>query len=217
MWVENLPDNLGLLSLLCPSTSCRIDNVVVHSVPLVSDMVIPPSMVDFSSADRPMQVRLLRKAKQSRQASAPRNGSRSGRRDPHVSREDVLGALTGISDLHQLFVFGLSGMLRDGALYEFERMVHAKGCELGNSLTRVSLDDFRPVFRCAWKDLCYPCSEVGTVRGDIGTLRGLARALGCSTDKAKRMMVFYEDTADLLLGLGFDVSSRLRVGLREVA
>lgn len=196
MWVDNLPANLEMLALLHPGAVC-VDNAPAMSVTVIRGVSVAEAA-----------------AKRSRRNNAPRSGSRGGRKSAAVSREDVLVALSGISELHQLFVFGFIGMLRDGSMLEFERLLHGEGCRVGNSATTVALDEYRKVVRCAWRDLVEPCDAEGKPRADIGTLRGLARGMGCSTAKAKRLLLVYLEVADLLMQMAVHVSDRLRNRLR---
>lgn len=210
MWVNQLPPNLEILSLLSLSSS-RIDNVAV-APPMVFDPVIVPEGLVGSS--RSAYRKEFNQARRSRRESCATPRAASGRRQS-IGREDVLIALEGLSDLGNFFVFGFAGLLKSGSFTEFARLVYMKGLATG-AFVDVTMRDFLPVFKCAFADLLDPTKD-GMARVDIGTVNGLSRSMGCSRVKAKRLLSAYIDIAGILLLVAQEVSRRLWLGLRRAA
>ncbi len=212
-----LPPRMELLFLLYPS-SVNIENVAT-TVPRVTNPVLSGN-VSLMSKD---ELKAYRE-RQHNFKMAIRNGghvstsSRGGRRPPSITSQDVLGALEGMGDLHDFFVLGFIGMLRQQSMLQLEKMVFDVGNDRNGMFSHVPLDEFRPVFRCAWYDFLNPCSSKGEPRTDIGTVRALDRVLGCGrTTRGKRVQGVHHSIISLLLGLAVDVDDRLRVGLHDAA
>lgn len=210
MWVNQLPPNLEVLSLLSLSSS-RIDNVAV-APPMVFDPVVPPA--ELSGSSLVAYRREFNQARRARCESCATPRASGGRRQA-IGREDVLVALEGVSDLCNFFVFGFTGLLKPASFSEFARLVYSEGLSAG-AFIDVTMRDFLPVFKCAFADLLNPTKD-GKSRTDIGTVNGLGRSLGCSKVKAKRLLDAYIDIAGILLMTAQEVSRRLSVGLKRAA
>lgn len=208
-WVDNVPGNLELLALLNPA-SVRVDNVAVEP-PIVIDPVVNGRRLKGN------ELQDYRKVKRVRAAGLKSSSSRGGWAVARVSREDVLGAISDLGPLHNLFVLGWCGLLRETALEEFLRLAYVEGLERSNSFTLHALKDVGPVFWLAWGDLVQPCDDQGRQRIHIGSRNEIARVMGCSASKAARFEAVYEDAGVILMGLAIDLSRSLAVGLRSVA
>ena len=209
LWVDKVPSNLELLALLNPA-SVRVDNVAVEP-PLVVSPVVQGRLLKGGELVE------HRRVKRARAAGLRRSGTQGGRAMAKVTREDVLGAMSHLSPLHNLFVLGWCRILRDGAMDEFLRLAYSLGIERSNSFTYYAINDVRPVFWLAWGDMLEPCDAKGRARSNMGSRNEIARVMGCSASKAARFEVVYEDVSRLLLELALDVSQSIRVGLRSVA
>ena len=202
-----LPDNLELLSLLHPSAT-RVDNVAVE----------PPLMVNPVVAGERLEkdeLRVYRQVKRERAAMCTRTGSASSFSSGNAGKDSVVAALAGLSDVHNFFVLTWVGLQAEESLLRFEKMVFDLGNDRGGMFSAVTLDEYRTVFRCAWCDLVAPVDDDGKPRRDMGTQRGIERAMGISQTKARRLQPVHRDTTGLLMGLAFDISARLRTATRR--
>ena len=105
-----------------------------------------------------------------------------------------------------LFRYGLQGLFKaqqsekevdDLTKAFFSRSVEGKSSDLYADIT---LNEFREVFKVAAYDANNP-SKDGRLRRDIGSCNGLARSLGCSSDKAARFLGVYKDVHAILKGI----------------
>ena len=216
LWIDHLPPNLELLSMLDPS-SPSISNVAL-SPPIAFDIVRPSKGVSqLADNDFREYVRQESAKKRAHAESSPRSSSRSRRASDGIARDDVLASLHSLTDLANFFVLGFTGMLQSGSADEFRRLIYAEGIKADCSFTDVTMKDFAPVFAVAWGDLIDPCSGSNAQRSGIGTIGGLARSLGCSKDKAKRLLECYKDIAHIIMQAASEVSMALWVGLRKAA
>ncbi len=193
---------LELLSLLLPSSRVP-DNIAATSVPKAHEVVIP---------GRPMkkdELAAYREVKKFRRDSVSGSGSRSGRAEPVICREDVLVALSGCSDLEELFVYALLGMLREDSILLFESEAHKYRLEGEELFAGISLNDFRPVWRVAWR--AYFSNRVNV------SVNALAGFLGCSRSKARGLMPVFSRSLQVVFSLEADVCCLLRKRLRSAA
>lgn len=209
LWVDRIPSNLELLALLNPA-SVRVDNVAVEPPLVVSPVVQGQRLKGNDLVEH-------RKVKRARAAGLRQSGTQGGRAVATVTREDVLGAISHLSPLHNLFVLGWLRLLRDESMNEFLRLAYVEGLDRGNSFVAYALKDVTPVFWLAWGDLLQPCDGNGRPRLNIGSRNEIARVMGCSASKALRFEQVYYDVSVILMGLAIDLSRSLREGLRSVA
>lgn len=212
MWVDNLPGNLELLTLLSVS-SPNVSNSAA-SPPLMLDPVLVPD--DVPRDQRAAYRKEYNQARRAR-AEAAQSSSSRGAKKQSIGREDVLIALEGLDDIDNFFVLGFTGLLTSPSISEYARIVYIRGIERDNLFTSITMDEFGPVFAVAFKDLVDPCDKKGKLRTNIGSSGSLARSLGCGRVKSERLLETYNDVAHILITSAQKVSVRLHCSLKRAA
>lgn len=133
-----------------------------------------------------------------------------------VSREDVLAALAGCSDLESMFVMRLVGAASGSTPLEFADLAYRYGLANGGEFRviqyesiRGAADVFPPLMEAAWS--AYSCPSDSSRAGD----RWLSRQIGVSQSKAKSLSVVYRACYLLLRDVELRVSRRLYQQLRR--